>query len=450
MRTDSLAFRLFVAAAVWSLVALVAAGLVINTLYRQSVERGFDARLDVYAKTIIAALVDNAASPESVGGTFGEPRFGLPLSGWYWQVEEAGKVVAASPSLFDAPLKMPTSSVAAVEGGTDRGYIEGPSGQMLRMLVLGVNVGSRSFRVAVAGSADEVAADIASFRNNVALTLGIFGVGLVLTTLFQVRYGLRPLDRIRQALTAIRNGEAARLEGHFAAEIEPLATELDALLKSNQEIVERARTHVGNLAHALKTPLSVIANEARTSSDPFARKVEEQAGIMRDQVQHYLDRARMAARVNVIGARTDAAPAIESLARAMRRIHEDRGIVVEATVAPAARFRGERQDLEEMVGNLLDNACKWASATVVVTVERQSGEGGAQRLRITVDDDGAGLDPDQRAEAMRRGRRLDETRPGSGLGLSIVTELAELYGGRLSLDTAPAGGLRAVLDLPGI
>ncbi|HQF30281.1 MAG TPA: HAMP domain-containing sensor histidine kinase, partial [Hyphomicrobiales bacterium] len=347
MRTDSLAFRLFVAAAVWSVVALVAAGLVINTLYRQSVERGFDARLDVYAKTIIAALVDNAASPESVGGTFGEPRFGLPLSGWYWQVEEAGKVVAASPSLFDAPLKMPTSSVAATEGGTDRGYIEGPSGQTLRMLVLGVNVGSRSFRVAVAGSADEVAADIASFRNNVALTLGIFGVGLVLTTLFQVRYGLRPLDRIRQALTAIRNGEAARLEGHFAAEIEPLATELDALLKSNQEIVERARTHVGNLAHALKTPLSVIANEARTSSDPFARKVEEQAGIMRDQVQHYLDRARMAARVNVIGARTDAAPAIESLARAMRRIHEDRGIVVEATVAPAARFRGERQDLEE-------------------------------------------------------------------------------------------------------
>ncbi|MEZ5841444.1 MAG: ATP-binding protein [Hyphomicrobiales bacterium] len=194
----------------------------------------------------------------------------------------------------------------------------------------------------------------------------------------------------------------------------------------------------------------MITNEARASRDPFARKVEEQASVMRDQVQHYLDRARMAARVNVIGARTDVAPAIESLARAMRRIYEDRGLAVEVDVAPAARFRGERQDLEEMAGNLLDNACKWASASVSIAAKAVHADGGIHRLRIIVDDDGPGLTPEERAEALRRGRRLDETRPGSGLGLSIVAELAELYGGSFTLDTAPKGGLRAVLDLPGV
>ena len=453
LRTDSLALRLFIAAAVWSTLALLAAALVIIALYRQSVERGFDERLDVYIKTIVAALVDAGDRPATLGeNSFGEPRFGLPLSGWYWQIKRAdGAAIAASGSLFDTALPLPSElGYEADENRARRAYLKGPDAQELRVLEREITVGDKAYSVAVAGNADDVAADIRSFRNNVALTLGVFGIGLLATVLFQVRFGLRPLDRIRRALSDIRMGTAERLEGRFAAEIEPLVIELNALLKSNQEIVERARTHVGNLAHALKTPLSVIVNEARNSSDTFtSRKVEEQANLMRDQVQHYLDRARMAARANVIGTRTPVRPVIEALARAMARIYGDRGIAVSLGTVAAADFRGERQDLEEMVGNLLDNACKWAAAAVTITVSVLDA-GADRRIRILIEDDGPGLSPEQRSEAVRRGKRLDETKPGSGLGLSIVTELAELYRGTFQLGEATAGGLRAELVLPAV
>jgi signal transduction histidine kinase len=232
-----------------------------------------------------------------------------------------------------------------------------------------------------------------------------------------------------------------------------LARETNALIDANREIVERARTHVGNLAHAIKTPLSVIVNEAGIhADDPFAAKVMEQADVMRDQVAHHLERARIAARVSVVGTVTEVAPAIEALRRTMEKIHRGRGIIVEAKADPSAKFRGERQDLEEMVGNLVDNACKWAASRVFieVLVEAPQQAGAGPRLRLLVDDDGRGLSEAERAQVSRRGQRLDESKPGSGLGLSIVVDLAALYGGSLSLGPAPIGGLRAELVLPGI
>ena len=213
----------------------------------------------------------------------------------------------------------------------------------------------------------------------------------------------------------------------------------------------RARTHVGNLAHALKTPLSVMLNEAAArSEDPFAAKVREQTDIMRDQVARHLERARLAARVATIGTVTDVRPVVTALARTMEKIHHDRGIAIDLDAPENARFRGERQDLEEMIGNLVDNACKWAQSRVAVEAISERSDASADRhfVRIVVDDDGPGLSPQQREQVARRGRRLDETKPGSGLGLSIVVELASLYGGGLTLGTAPIGGLRAELLLP--
>ncbi|MGY4235532.1 signal transduction histidine kinase [Bradyrhizobium sp. USDA 4449] len=236
-------------------------------------------------------------------------------------------------------------------------------------------------------------------------------------------------------------------------EIAPLARETNALIDANREIVERARTHVGNLAHAIKTPLSVIVNEAGAhAADPFSAKVMEQADVMRNQLAHHLERARIAARVSIVGTVTEVAPAIEALRRTMEKIHRGRGITVEAKADPAAKFRGEKQDLEEMVGNLVDNACKWAASRVLIEalVEAPTRAGTGPRLRLIVDDDGRGLSEAERAQASRRGQRLDESKPGSGLGLSIVTDLAALYGGSLSLGSAPIGGLRAELVLPGI
>jgi len=197
----------------------------------------------------------------------------------------------------------------------------------------------------------------------------------------------------------------------------------------------------------------VMVNEASArSGDPFAAKVLEQTDVMRDQVAHHLERARIAARVTIIGTVTEVAPAIEALRRTMEKIHRDRSIAIELKADSHAKFRGERQDLEEMVGNLVDNACKWAASQVCIEVLREppAQAGSAPRLRIIVDDDGRGLSAAERAQVSRRGQRLDESKPGSGLGLSIVTDLAALYGGTLSLRDAPIGGLRAELELPGV
>jgi signal transduction histidine kinase len=195
-----------------------------------------------------------------------------------------------------------------------------------------------------------------------------------------------------------------------------------------------------------------MVNEATArGSDPFAEKVLEQAEIMRDQVARHLERARLAARLTVVGSVTEVAPVVTALARTMEKIHRDKNVAIEVRADDQARFRGERADLEEMIGNLVDNACKWASSRVSIEVVRdQPGPGNETRLvRIVVDDDGRGLSPSERGQVAKRGRRLDETKPGSGLGLSIVVELAGLYGGGLTLGTAPLGGLRAELVLPG-
>jgi signal transduction histidine kinase len=248
----------------------------------------------------------------------------------------------------------------------------------------------------------------------------------------------------------MRRGEQTRFAGRYPAEIEPLVNELNALLDANREVVERSRTQVGNLAHALKTPLSVVINEARASRSPLGRKVAEQGELMRRQVNHYLDRARIAGQANVIGAVTEAAPVLTRLIRAMNRIHAASGVHVVCDIPADARFRGEQQDLEEIVGNLVDNACKWARATVTVAGEyaRPDGEDDTGRLRLIIDDDGPGLTAEEIEEVGRRGLRLDETKPGSGLGLSIVTDLVAMYHGGFRLDRSPSGGLRAEIELP--
>ncbi|MGJ5081221.1 ATP-binding protein [Bradyrhizobium sp. HKCCYLS3013] len=458
MRQSSLATRLFLSATAWLVVILAITGIVLSSVYRNATERAFDRRLNLYLRTLIAEVATPDDPPDRQFQSLGEPLFELPLSGWYWQITrtDAEKPeVRASRSLWDKKLpKLEEQGIELTAAGIRIGYVEGPENQDLRMVERPVDLGSDGkFLVSVAGDASEIFDETRSFDYYLGGTFTALGIVLLLTTIFQVRYGLAPLKRISESIADIRSGRAERLEGEFPVEIAPLARETNALIDANREIVERARTHVGNLAHAIKTPLSVIVNEAAThAADPFAAKVMEQADVMRDQVAHHLERARIAARVTIVSTVTEVAPAIEALRRTMEKIYRDRGIVVAATADPAARFRGERQDLEEMVGNLVDNACKWATSRVSVelTVERPAQSGASPMLRIVVDDDGRGLSAAERAQVLRRGQRLDESKPGSGLGLSIVTDLAALYGGRLTLGDAPTGGLRAELRLPGV
>jgi signal transduction histidine kinase len=456
MRANSLALRLFLSATAWAVVILVITGIVLSTLYRHGVERAFDRRLGVYLRTLVADVAAPEEASEKFPQSLGEPLFELPLSGWYWQVSrlDPGKRdVRSSRSLWDGGLPhLQDLGVPAGANGSREGYVSGPEEQRLRLLERNIDLGEEGhFLVAVAGDAAEITEEVRSFDQALVITFSILAAVLLLTTMFQVRFGLAPLKRITGSLAAIRAGTAERLEGKFPDEIAPLARETNALIDANKEIVERARTHVGNLAHALKTPLSVMVNEAAARpDDPLAAKVREQTDIMRDQVARHLERARLAARLTVVGSVTEVAPVVTALARTMEKIHRDKKIAIDVHADDKARFRGEQADLEEMIGNLVDNACKWAAARIAIEVvcERPDPASERQVVRIVVDDDGRGLSPSEREQVAKRGRRLDETKPGSGLGLSIVVELASLYGGGLTLGAAPSGGLRAELVLP--
>jgi signal transduction histidine kinase len=458
MRANSLALRLFLWATAWTVVILIITGVALSTLYRHAVERAFDRRLDVYLRTLVADVASPEEGTDKYPQSIGEPLFELPLSGWYWQVtrlDTKKPELHSSRSLWDSTLPRLPDEKSSTDTEYLQGYAKGPEDQELRLVERDIDLGSDGrYLIAVAGDASEIDDETHSFDRAIAITFTALTMALLLTTALQVRFGLAPLARISESLAAIRSGRAERLEGEFPVEIAPLARETNALIDANREIVERARTHVGNLAHALKTPLSVIVNEAAArGADPLAYKVLEQTDIMRDQVARQLERARLATRSTVVGTLVEVPRVVTALARSMEKLYRDRDIAIDIDVPKHARFRGEQQDLEEMIGNLVDNGCKWAQSRVAIEVMAEPAPSGADeakpRVRIIVDDDGPGLSPAQREQVALRGQRLDETKPGSGLGLSIVVELAGLYGGVLTLGTAPIGGLRAELALPG-
>jgi signal transduction histidine kinase len=272
--------------------------------------------------------------------------------------------------------------------------------------------------------------------------LGVLALGIIVGVLVLIRYGLRPLHEIQDKLGDVRAGRRDNLDGEYPGELSPLVREINTLIVHNRKVVERARTHVGNLAHALKTPLAVLKNEAK-GTDKLADLVRRQTDAMISNVNHYLKRAQAAAQAQVLGARTEVREPVEGIARMLERLNRDKGLAIEVEIDPKAVFRGERGDFDELVGNLLENAAKWCKSRVNVTVTR-SDEG----MEVIVDDDGPGLPAEHRAKALQRGKRLDESTPGTGLGLSIVSELADIYGGSFHLEDSPIGGLRARLVLP--
>jgi signal transduction histidine kinase len=430
--------------------------MLLTQYYRHSAEDVFERRLDVYLRALVADVSLSGEEGRSGPGQLGDPQFELARSGWYWQItrlDDDAHEIKASRSLFAAQLpKLADLGVAPETGGTRHGVAQGPDGRMLRIVERVIDVGDVGvYLVQVAASTEETEHDIDRFRFALTVAFALLAIALAIAAAIQVRFGLGPLRMLQGELGEIRRGGGERIAGRYPSEVAPLVDELNLLIGANRDIVERARTQVGNLAHALKTPLSVIVNEANAAPGPLAEKVSEQATIMRDQIAFYLDRARAAARAGAIGSTTQVEPVLSALLRTFTKICVDRGTVFSGAAPSELWFLGERQDLEEMIGNLLDNAGKWASRDVRVMVTREADQSASGRslLLFTIDDDGPGLAPELRAAATERGRRLDETKPGSGLGLSIVTDLAAAYGGSLRLDVSPAGGLRAQLWLPG-
>lgn len=462
MRFDSLALRLIAVAALWSVAALLVTGASLSSVFQDTIEDNFDERLTVLVENLVAVVEIDEAGELDAKRPLGESRFEIPFSGWYWQVVPSTSLVdqetpdlLRSRSLWDKEL--PVSDILArnlsdAVPETVFANGPGPEGQALRMLVRKIHLpgGRAPYLFAVAGNRDAIDREVERFTGTLAVALGILVVGIIMAIFIQVHFGLRPLRRVSGALASIRAGRSARLDGAFPAEIAPLADEVNKLLDHNEEIVGRARTQVGNLAHALKTPLSILTNEAHGYPGPLAETVENQSKIMRSQISRYLSRARTAATAKVLGARTEIAPVIDDLIRTIHKIYGDKELHIAVHCPAGLLFRGERQDLEEIIGNLLDNAGKWANREVCVTCHPLKDGTDAQRsmLSISVADDGPGLSLEERTQAMARGERLDETVPGSGLGLSIVRDIVELYGGSVELAEAPLGGLDVRFTLP--
>ena len=457
-KDQSIATRLFISAAAWSTILLLIAGIFLVTLYRRNAEKSFDDRLSVYLRSLVADMAVGNEEQRNEPGQLGDPQFDLAQSGWYWQVtrlDNAETPVRQSLSLSGASLpRLSDPDTENAPGSVRSNYIAGPDARRLRMFERIIDIGaSGNYLIQVAATTEEAEDHILRFKLTLAATFTMLALALVGTTALQVRYGLQPLRKLQGEAAAIRRGESERIDGVFPYDLAPLADELNLLISSNREVVERARTQVGNLAHALKTPLSVIVNEADQEKSEFSAKVREQTAVMRDQVTYYLDRARAAARSRVVGSVVNIDEALDALLRTFEKIYFDRHIDFELDCPGDIRFRGEKQDFEEMAGNLLDNAGKWAKSHVLVAVRRVASSGdpaASSHIELTIDDDGQGLPASQRAEAMTRGKRLDETKPGSGLGLSIAADLASIYGGSLALENSPLGGLRARLQLPAV
>lgn len=446
----SLRLRLLAGTLAWIVATIAVAGWGLSGLFGQHLARQFEAELATHLEQLAGLLVFDAHGNPTLAGELSDPRLRRPFSGLYWQVDRTWPqspraAVLRSRSLWDSVLEMPPGTRA--DGRSQAHRVIGPDGEPVRMIERVVHPAEhprQGWRLVVAADEALLTGPLRRFNRQLLIALVILATGLTAAAVMQVLVGLRPLARLQRAVSDVRAGRASSIAGRFPSEVQPLVGDFNDVLARNAEMVARARTQAGNLGHALKTPLAVMANAAANESAGLAAIVREQVATARVQVDHHLARARAAAAVAAPGMRTPVTPVLEGLLRVMRRVHAERGLEIVAGPWPdGLDFHGEAQDLQEMIGNLLDNACKWADSRIEMRAVREDG-----KLRITVDDDGRGLPEEAREAVLDRGVRLDERTPGSGLGLSIVRDLARLYGGDVSLERSPAGGVRAILRLP--
>lgn len=445
----SLRIRLLATTLAWIAIAIAVSGWGLGNLFRVHVEDQLRAELIRHLDQLTANVSLDTLGRPALALQLSDPRFNKPFSGLYWQVDlepstsgpkERGAL--RSRSLWDQALAVPDD--IAPDGDIHQHRIKGPQDVALTATERTVHIDDATLRIVTAADEALMMEPVSRFSGALWLSLGVLGFGLAIAAFLQVIVGLAPLRALRLALTRVRNGDSRRLEGRFPSELAPLVDEFNTVLAQNAQVVERARTQAGNLAHALKTPLAVMANAVAGHDDARAELIRTQIGTARQQVDYHLTRAQAAAASRVPGIKTPIDGVIDGLLRTMRRLHAERSLTLAYTPSAAhLHFRGEEQDLQEMLGNLLDNACKWARTRVLINARLSD-----KRLFICVDDDGAGIPEDQRIAMLQRGARADEQVPGTGLGLAIVDDLAQLYGGQVKLAASPLGGLRACLDLP--
>jgi signal transduction histidine kinase len=446
----SLRYRLLAAAAGSILVALLLAGVGLAALFERHLERRLDAELEVNLRQLVGRVELSPEGRVHVAGDLADPRFEAPLGGLYWQVQDDTRpTLLRSRSLWDAVIPLPEDVLTL--GEAHRHILPGPAEQMLlvreRQVIAAPDTHARRLRVAVAIDRAELDAALRAFIVDMLPYFAVLAMVLLGGAWLQVRTGLAPLERLRRGVLAVRGGSRSRLDQAYPDEVVPLVEEINELLEARDRSVERARAWTADLAHGLKTPLSALAGEAErlraAGEGEAAERLDQLAEAMRRRVDRELIRARLRSAGPAVPCCTELAPAVRRVTRTLERTPHGERLEWQVGLPEDLRVAVQPDDLTELLGNLLDNAGKWAERRVEVTA---GAEGGA--VVLTVADDGPGVPAGERERLGGRGVRLDEQTPGHGLGLAIVRDILEAYGGELSFGRSPAGGLSVQIRLP--
>jgi len=427
----------------WIAILLLAGGFALDRTLTKQIENSFDEQLEYLLNAMLVSAEIGPDGEVYFNRTIGEPRFLEPNSGLYFQISAAGREGYPSRSLWDKTLPLrPDQTDSQPHFTNSNAFPDEPLRIVQRTVTLPYSDSRWTFAVASArGQLDE---QISRIRSILIWSFAVLGLGLLLMAGLQTWYGLGPLRRVRLAIQHMRAGGANRVTDPLPLEVRPLVDELNSLLEHSERQAEEARTHAGNLAHALKTPLTVINNAATAHAPDLPETVIREAGTMRRHVDHHLARARAVGRRAVGHAQTPVCESAEAVRRAVERLYP--AVRFDLDGNRQARVAIERQDLDEILGNLIENAAKYGGGSVFVTVDA---EVGSEPCVIWVEDDGAGIEPEQRAKLFERGARLDTGKPGTGLGLAIVRDVAEIYGGAVTLgESEDLGGLLVRLSLP--
>ena len=442
---NSLAVRLFFSATVWIILTLLSAGLLLSDLNKQNNQEAFDDRLNLLVETLIGGSKVDSSDGITVVTSIGDPRFFQPYSGWYWQINKGNKTLSRSRSMWDQVFTLDKRLIGGRTQFIDS--VGNDKEQVIEQKNLYIVEREISFpgltepiTFILSGDTFEYKENIKNFDNTLSAILIFLGAGLMIAVFLQVRFGLLPLNKIKDALFKIRNGDKKKLEAKYPLEVQPLAIEINDLLEHNEKIVERARTHVGNLAHVLKTPLAVITNEI----DKENKLLSNQIVLMRKHIDRYLKKAHLESVGKNIKSKIAFLQFMNKMILIFQKLYPDKEIELQKEFKEFFIY-GSLEDMEELVGNLIENACKWGREKVKIRFENR----GNNEVKILIEDDGPGLNQEQKNKVFTRGFRVDEQTPGSGLGLNIVKDIVEIYKGEIWLEKSSSlEGLRVNIVLP--
>ncbi|WP_438958639.1 ATP-binding protein [Porticoccus sp.] len=439
LRTLPIASRMLATSLILVVLVIPVAGLLLSYNLREAVNTAFDERLESLLNVVLAGIeYDPRTDTLALNQRLGDARFDQVFSGWYWQISDNASRVLTSRSLWDQ--RLPLTAGPQLQYST----ISGPNGETLRKLERDVRLPRLpvTLHVAVAADLSEVDAALARFEQLLWLSLVSLGILLLLGIWCQLHWGLEPLRRIRSNLQAVERGDCERLDTDLPEELNNLATAINTVLERDRQLMSRARTAAGNLAHAIKTPVSVMMTTTEQLPASQRETMASELKRLNEAVRHHLARASAAGPV-VLRPRVTLSVALEPVFNGISRLAERKNITFQKPEVPPLQLQIDAQDLQEIVGNLLENALRWATSKVVMAIYSE-----ADNLHLSIMDDGPGMSSQSRDEALQRGGRLDEQRSGSGLGLAIVSELIQLYDGQLQLKPSPMGGLLVTVCLP--